>query len=132
MYLRTSGTWDFPHLMLRAKASGYRKGRAKLRDRIITDTDRVGRLASLPVVVNAVNAANRSPALRQALEVTAGISAEAPLPRYHRPDLRARLEGREAPLPAMRRAAGPYPGPGRAVLHLLHQCQRAADWGRSC
>ena len=82
---------DFPNLMLRAKAAGYRQGRAKLRDKVITDTDTVGRFASLPVVVGAVNAANRNPALRRALEATAGISAEAPLPRYHRPTLRARL-----------------------------------------
>ena len=104
---------DFPHLMLRAKATGYRKGRAKLRDRIITDTDRVGRFASLPVVVNAVNAANRSPALRRTLEVTAGISAEAPLPRYHRPDLRARLEGMK---PRFDDAQAAGPTRGRVVL----------------
>ena len=104
---------DFPHLMLRAKATGYRKGRAKLRDKVITGTDTVGRFASLPVVVNAVNAANASPGLRKALEATAGISAGAPLPRYHRPTLRARLKDRSAALHDAR-AAGPTRG--RAVL----------------
>ena len=36
---------DFPHLMLRAKAVGHRQGRTKLRDRLLTSTDRVGSLA---------------------------------------------------------------------------------------
>ena len=100
---------DFPHLMLRAKAAGYRKGRSRLRDRVITGTDTVGRFASLPVVVNAVNAANAHPGLRQAMEATVGISAEAPLPRYQRPTLRARLRGRRSPAEAPR-AAGPTLG----------------------
>ncbi len=30
---------DFPHLMLRAKALGYKQGRAKFRDKLITSTD---------------------------------------------------------------------------------------------
>ena len=54
--------------MLRAKAVSYRRGEVKLRDRLITRTDLIGRFASLPVVVNAVNAANRSRPLRAALD----------------------------------------------------------------
>ena len=113
---------DFPHLMLRAKATGYRKGRAKLRDKVITGTDTVGRFATLPVVVNAVNAANRTPGLRQALEATAGISAEAPLPRYHRPTLRARLGARGgAPGRAASGEARPA-GPTRGKVALFSTC----------
>ncbi len=108
---------DFPHLMLRAKATGYRRGRAKVRDKIITDTDKVGRFATLPVVVNAVNAANRNRGLRQALEVTAGISAEAPLPRYHRPTLRARLDARRDTADGARPA-----GPTRGKVTLFSTC----------
>jgi len=37
---------DFPHLMLRAKAVKFSQGNARLRDRILTSTDAVGRLAS--------------------------------------------------------------------------------------
>ena len=40
---------DFPHLMLRAKALGYKQGRSKLRDKIITSTDAIGKLASIPI-----------------------------------------------------------------------------------
>ncbi|RMD69178.1 MAG: Fe-S oxidoreductase, partial [Gammaproteobacteria bacterium] len=47
---------DFPHLMLRGKAVKFREGQVKARDRLITNTDAVGRLAGIPVVVKAVNA----------------------------------------------------------------------------
>ena len=42
---------DFPHVMLRAKAVMFRKGETSFRDRLLTSTDRVGRLATIPVVV---------------------------------------------------------------------------------
>src|SRR3990167_6748741 len=51
---------DFPHLMLRAKAVKFRQGEVKVRDRFLTSTDAVGRLAGIPVVVQVVNAANKS------------------------------------------------------------------------
>ncbi len=73
---------DFPHLMLRGKAYKFRHGRVTLRDRILTSTDRVGRLATIPVVVKAVNAANRNPAARAVLERTLGVAADAQLPPY--------------------------------------------------
>ena len=82
---------DFPHLMLRAKAVSYRRGRVKLRDRLITKTDVVGRFASLPVIVNAVNAANRSKPVRVAMDAGAGIHREANLPPYDSNSLRRRL-----------------------------------------
>ena len=42
---------DFPHLMLRAKAIKFKKGETKLRDKLITSTDTLGKFAlfqSLP------------------------------------------------------------------------------------
>ncbi|HLN99512.1 MAG TPA: hypothetical protein VK208_13710, partial [Pyrinomonadaceae bacterium] len=57
---------DFPHLLLRAKAVKFKKGDVKKRDRLLTNTDLVGRLAGIPVVVQAVNAANKSGVLRKA------------------------------------------------------------------
>ncbi len=74
---------DFPHLMLRAKALGYKQGRTKFRDRLITSTDTIGKLASIPIVVNVVNAVNRNENTRALLESSLGIDAEARLPRYH-------------------------------------------------
>ena len=89
---------DFPHLMLRAKAVKHRKGQTNNRDKLITNTDTVGRFATIPVVVNAVNAANKTPILRKALESTLGIHAEANLPRYESPTLRQRLRDHTSPV----------------------------------
>jgi Fe-S oxidoreductase len=74
---------DFPHLMLRAKALGYKQGRSKLRDKIITSTDTIGKLASIPIVVNVVNAVNRNEHTRALLESALQIHADARLPEYH-------------------------------------------------
>jgi glycerol-3-phosphate dehydrogenase subunit C len=73
---------DFPHLMLRAKAYKFRKGPVRARDRMLTSTDAVGKLATIPVVVHAVNKANRMPAMRKVMERTLGVAADAWLPTY--------------------------------------------------
>jgi len=82
---------DFPHLMLRAKAVKSRKGEVRTRDRILSSTDAVGRLAGIPVVVEAVNALNRSGAGRKLLQKTLGVATDAPIPRYHSNTARKRL-----------------------------------------
>jgi Fe-S oxidoreductase len=74
---------DFPHLMLRAKAIGYKQGRARLRDKIITSTDAVGSFASIPIVANVVNAANKNEHTRALLESALDVHPEARLPEYH-------------------------------------------------
>src|SRR5512134_2354927 len=56
---------DFPHLMLRAKAVKFRKGETRFRDKLLSSTDALGKLASIPVVVQMVNAVNKIPAARQ-------------------------------------------------------------------
>jgi len=73
---------DFPHLMLRAKAARFRKGGAKFRDRLLSSTDALGRLATIPVVVQFVNAANKSGAVRGVMEKTLGIHKDRTLPEY--------------------------------------------------
>jgi len=73
---------DFPHVMLRAKAVKFSKGDFTLRDRLLTSTDAVGKLATIPVVVQAVNAANASPPVRKAMEKVLGVAADAWLPPY--------------------------------------------------
>ena len=82
---------DFPHLMLRAKAVKYKKGNVKTRDRILTSTDNVGRIASIPVVAQTINAANRKKTTRKVLEKTFGIHSKAKLPVYHTKTLRKRI-----------------------------------------
>jgi Fe-S oxidoreductase len=83
---------DFPHLMLRAKAQKFRTRGASIRDRVLTSTDTVGKLAGIPVVVQAVNASNRSKLGRKALQKTLGVHAEAPVPPYHSKTARKRLQ----------------------------------------
>ncbi len=82
---------DFPHLMLRAKAVQFKEKGASFRNRLLTSTDTVGKLAGIPVVVSVVNAANRNPGMRKLLENTLGVSADAVLPEYHSVTLRDRL-----------------------------------------
>ena len=89
---------DFPHLMLRAKAVANRKGSVRVRDRILSATDTVGGLASLPVAAPVVNTGNKLPAARIVLESTLGVHRDARVPQYHRDTLRKRLRGhRSAP-----------------------------------
>ncbi len=73
---------DFPHLMLRAKTQKFAKGDVKLRDRVLTSTDRVGKLATIPVVARMVNAASTSPSLRKAGQAMMGVAAATELPPY--------------------------------------------------
>ncbi|HWQ37352.1 MAG TPA: heterodisulfide reductase-related iron-sulfur binding cluster [Burkholderiales bacterium] len=83
---------DFPHLMLRAKAVKYRKGETKFRDRLLTSTDAVGKLASIPVVVQMVNAVNKAPAARKIMESTLGIHKDRVLPEYTSARFRSRAK----------------------------------------
>jgi Fe-S oxidoreductase len=83
---------DFPHLMLRAKATRFKKQGASRRDRILSATDKLGRLAGIPVVVQAVNAGNRSKPGRKLLEKTLGVHRSATLPSYHSKTARKRLK----------------------------------------
>jgi glycerol-3-phosphate dehydrogenase subunit C len=82
---------DFPHLMLRAKAARVRRQGLGLAERLLASTDTVGRLAGIPVVVEAVNALNASAAGRALLEKTLGVDRAAPLPKYYARSARRRL-----------------------------------------
>ena len=73
---------DFPHTMLRAKAIRFRQGEVRLRDRLLSSTDALGKLASIPVVVKAVNAANRNGIARGAMQAVLGVKKERWLPEY--------------------------------------------------
>jgi glycerol-3-phosphate dehydrogenase subunit C len=82
---------DFPHLMLRAKATHARKEGFSFRDRTLAATDTVGKIAGIPVIVQIVNAANRSSMGRALLEKTLGVDRDAPLPTFHSRTARKRL-----------------------------------------
>lgn len=73
---------DFPHLMLRAKAIQHKKGEFKLRDKALSSTDAVGKLASIPVVVQTVNLVNRNKTTRKIMDATFGVHRDRVLPTY--------------------------------------------------
>jgi len=107
---------DFPHTMLRAKAVHYKKGATRLRDKILTSTDAMGSLVGIPVVAQTVNAVNKLPPARRALESVAGIHAEAWLPEFSSRPLRGRLERLPADTP------GETAGRTRGKIALFATC----------
>ena len=73
---------DFPHLMLRAKAVKFRKQGASFRDRLLSSTDALGKLATIPVVVQTVNALNKNGAARGVMQGVLGVHKDRQLPEY--------------------------------------------------
>jgi glycerol-3-phosphate dehydrogenase subunit C len=86
---------DFPHLMLRAKAQQFRKG-SKFRDRLLSSTDAMGKLAAIPVVAQVVNAVNKNGFSRQILDASLGIHKDRVLPPYAPQKFRSTSEDSEA------------------------------------
>ncbi|MBT8086272.1 MAG: Fe-S oxidoreductase [Woeseia sp.] len=97
---------DFPHLMLRAKAVRFKEQGASKRDRILSSTDAVGRIAGIPVIVQAVNATNKSKTGRKLLEKTLGVHRDAPIPEYHSNTARKRLKKHRHETAQRAKAAG--------------------------
>ena len=83
---------DFPHLMLRAKAARHKRGGTPLSSKILSSTSAVGRIASIPIVVDAVNAANRAAPTRKLLDKTLGVHPDARLPEFDARTARRRLK----------------------------------------
>jgi Fe-S oxidoreductase len=91
---------DFPHLMLRAKAQRFKAEGVPFRDRVLTNTDAVSKMATIPLVDITVNALNRSSGFRKILESTLGVHKDAPVPEYHRNTLRKRVARLVRPIEA--------------------------------
>jgi len=109
---------DFPHLMLRAKAVKHRQGKTGARDRMLSSTDLVGRLASIPLVSSVVNRVNKTRAGRAVVEELFEVHPQAHLPEYHSRSLRKRIDGsrnRDA-------RAAPEAGPTRGKVALFATC----------
>tara|TARA_R110002049_G_scaffold9154_11_gene47453 strand:- start:2474 stop:3796 length:1323 start_codon:yes stop_codon:yes gene_type:complete len=83
---------DFPHLMLRAKAVKFREEGAKLRDRVLTSTDTVFGLTSIPLVDITVNALNENATFRKLLESATDIHRDAPIPKFHSKTMSKRVK----------------------------------------
>jgi len=73
---------DFPHVMLRAKAIKFKQQGAAFRDRLLSATDALGKLAAIPVVAQTVNAVNRNGWARSVLQSTLGVHKDRELPPY--------------------------------------------------
>ena len=73
---------DFPHLMLRAKAIKFRKGETSFRDRMLSSTDAMGKLNTIPIIVQTVNAINKNSLARNLLHQTLGVHKDRELPEY--------------------------------------------------
>ncbi|MBY0474490.1 MAG: Fe-S oxidoreductase [Nitrosomonas sp.] len=83
---------DFPHLMLRAKTVKYKYKGAGFRDKLLSNTDLIGKLATIPVVVQTVNAVNKTPITRKLMDGMLGIHADRKLPEYATQTFRSNAE----------------------------------------
>ena len=82
---------DFPNLMLRAKALKYKKQGSTVRDKILSNPEKLGSIAGIPVVAEAVNATNNSKLGRLVVEKTLGVDRTAPRPKFYHRTARKRL-----------------------------------------
>src|SRR5258708_6260487 len=75
---------DFPHLMLRAKPYQFSEGTMKhpVRDRLLSSTERNGKIATIPTVVQTVNAAAKVKPLRALGEKVVGVHRDAWVPEF--------------------------------------------------
>jgi glycerol-3-phosphate dehydrogenase subunit C len=71
---------DFPHLMLRAKAIKHKKGEVGSGEQFLASTDVHGSFAGIPVVVQAVNAVNKTALARKGMDKFLGVHPDAWMP----------------------------------------------------
>ncbi len=106
---------DFPHLMLQAKAVHFKNHGAKFRDKILSATDTVPKLAGIPIVAGVVNAMNHNATFRKLLESALGVDHDAVIPDYTSKPLRSRIK----PKPD---AKGEPAGPTTGKVALFATC----------
>ena len=106
---------DFPHLMLRYRSAELKAGRASKIHAQLTQTDRNGKAASFAAPL--VNWANTNSLMREVGEMTAGIDAEAKLPRFNGMTLVMRAEENAPKLNRLAPAFG-----RKAVLYATCFC----------
>jgi len=84
---------DFPHLMLRAKAIKFKQQGATTRDKMLSATDTVGKLAGTPVIAPIINFSNKLKPVRKVMQSVLGIHADAILPEYQSKSFRTTYKG---------------------------------------
>ena len=103
---------DFPHLMLRAKAIKFKQGGIGKGEQLLASTDVHGQFAGIPVVVQLVNAVNKTKPMRRMLDKTLGVHPEAWLPELA--DNRFRWKAKKQGTPAA--AVSGQRTPGKVVI----------------
>ena len=73
---------DFPHLMLRAKAIKFKQGGVKTAEKLLASTDMHGQFAGIPIVVQTVNAVNKTQFARKVMDKTLGVHPDAWMPEF--------------------------------------------------
>jgi len=71
---------DFPHLMLRAKAIKFSQGLVGEGEKFLASTDVHGSFAGIPIVVQAVNAVNKTKLARGLMDSALGVHPDAWMP----------------------------------------------------
>lgn len=129
---------DFPRLMLRARAAQARRDGVTLQDRMLGNTELVGRLGSLTAPLS--NWMNELSVHRAFMQAVAGIHRDRNLPKFHRRTFSSWFESRPAVskpavTPTSREAAPPKkvalfhtctveynePATGRAAVRVLER-----------
>ncbi len=124
---------DFPHLMLRAKAIKFKQGGVGKGEQLLASTDLHGQFAGIPIVVQLVNAANKTKPMRRLLDKSLGVHPEAWLPELADTRFRwkAKNQGSEAAAVSGQRTPGKVaifstcyinynePGIGHDLIKLL-------------
>jgi glycerol-3-phosphate dehydrogenase subunit C len=73
---------DFPHLMLRAKAIKHQNGEVGAKEKLLASTDTHGKFAGIPIVVDVVNAVNRTKPARKLMDSQLGVHPDAWMPGF--------------------------------------------------
>jgi Fe-S oxidoreductase len=124
---------DFPHTMLRAKAIKFKQGGVGKGERFLASTDVHGQFAGIPIVVQVVNAVNRTKAARKVMDKTLGVHPDAWMPELASSRFRwsAKKQGRASVVTNGQRTPGRVaifstcyvnynePGIGHDLLKLL-------------
>ena len=103
---------DFPHTMLRAKAIKFQKGEVSAGEKFLASTDTHGQFAGIPIVVQAVNAINKTSVARSVMESTLGVDKDAWLPELATKKFRS-----SAPKATSKKVVDGEKTPGKVVIY---------------
>jgi Fe-S oxidoreductase len=106
---------DFPRLMLRARSAEARAKGVTLQDRVLGNTELVGRLGSLTAPLS--NWMNEFAPNRAVMQAVVGIHKDRKLPRFHRETFSKWFDQRRRPT-----APAPLAAPANLTVALFATC----------